>query len=65
MILGTITGAQAKVPVEALYLETGTLSIKCVITVRRMTILDRHDEEIIKKIYIEMIENPLKNDWYH
>ena len=29
------------------------------------TILDRHDEEIIKKVYIAMRENPLKNDWYH
>ena len=69
MILRTITGAQAKVPVEALYLETAALSIKCVISVRRMlylkTILSRHDEEIIKKVYLAMKERTLKGDWYH
>jgi hypothetical protein len=67
MILRAILGAQSKVTVETLYLETGAMSIKNVISVRRMlylkTILDRHDNEIIKKVYIAMKSNPHKGDW--
>ena len=36
MILLTVIGAQSKVPVETLYLETATFSIKYVISVRWM-----------------------------
>ena len=68
MILRTIIGAQAKVPVEALYLETSTLSLRHVISVRRMiylkVILSRTNEEVIRKVYIAMKENPIKGDWY-
>ena len=43
------------------------MSMKNVISVRRMiylkTILDRHDNEIIKKVYNEMKSNPYKGDW--
>ena len=69
MILRTVIGSQAKVPVEALYLETSTLSIKHVIAIRRMlylnTIISQPDDEVVKKVYIAMKENPLKGDWYH
>ena len=54
MILRTVVGAQAKVPVETLYLETSTLSIKHVISVRRMlylkTILSRHEDEVVRRV---------------
>ena len=69
MILRTVIGAQAKVPVEALFLETSSLSIKHIISIRRMlylkTILSRPDSEVVKKVYLAMKENPLKGDWYH
>ena len=69
MILRTVIGAQAKVPVEALFLETSSLSIKQIISIRRMlylkTILGRPDGEVVKKVYLAMKENPLRGDWYH
>ena len=68
MILRAVVGAQSKVPVETLYLETSTLSIKHVISVRRMlylkTILSRHDDEVVKRVYNAIKERPLKGDWY-
>ena len=68
MILRAIVGAQSKVPVETLYLETSTLSIKHVISVRRMlylkTILSRHEDEVVWRVYQAMKERPLKGDWY-
>jgi hypothetical protein len=54
-IMRLIIGAQAKVPIEMLYLETGQLQIKYVITVRRLTylhtILARHENEVTRKTY--------------
>ena len=61
MILLSILGA--KVPVETLYLETGAMSIRSVISVRRMiylkTVLNRHKDEVTKKVYFAMKENPI------
>ena len=69
MILRTVVGAQSKVPVETLYLETSTMSVKHVISVRRMlylkTILSRHEDEVVRRVYTAMKERPLKGDWYH
>ena len=66
-IIRLIVGAQAKVPVEMLYLETAELPIKSVISVRRLaylhTILLRHNSELIKQIYTAMKDRPLKLDW--
>ena len=68
MILRTIFVAQSKVPVETLYLETSTLSIKYVISVRRMlylkTILSRHEDEVIRRVYQAMKERSLKGNLY-
>ena len=66
-ILRLILGAQAKVPIEMLYMETSVLPILDVISVRRMlyyqTILKRHDQEHTKKIFMAMKQHPLKDDW--
>ena len=55
-ILRLILGAKAKVPCEMLYLETGALELKYVIAVRRLVylqnILKKHDEDIVKKVYV-------------
>lgn len=68
-ILRLIIGAQAKVPSEMLYLETGELPIKNVISVRRMlyyhTIMKRHKNELTREIFTAMKENPSKGDWIH
>ena len=66
-ILQAITGAQAKVPTEMLYLETSQLPLSHVISVRRLgywhTILRRPATELIREIYNAMKENPMKGDW--
>ena len=49
-ILRAITGTQAKVPIEMLYLETAQVPVKSAIIVRRLlylqTILQRHESEL-------------------
>ena len=66
-ILRLITGAHRKTPSEMLYLETGALKISHVIAVRRLmylrNILERHDDEVVKKVYIAQKKNPSKGDW--
>ena len=69
MILRTILGAQSKVAVETLFLETSALSIKHVISVRRImylkNILNKHEDEVVSKVYNAMKNSPLKGDWYN
>ena len=66
-ILRLITGSQAKVPIEMLYLETAQLPLKHVMSVRRVlylhTLLNRHKDEITRQVFQAMKEAPLKDDW--
>ena len=66
-ILRGLIGAQAKVPLEHLYLELAALPLSYVIYARRMiylqTILKRCDEELIKQVYVCQKENPVPGDW--
>ena len=66
-ILRLITGAQQKVPLEMLFLETGELPLKYVIIVRRLMyyqeILKRHEKELVKRVFTAMKIDPLKGDW--
>ena len=68
-ILRLITGAQFKVPIKMLYLETAQLPVKNQISVRRLlylkTILDKHESELIRQVYCAMKEDPVKGDWIH
>ena len=63
-----ITGSHSKAPVEQLYLETATLSVTQIISVRRMiylqTILQRPEGELVRNIYEAMKADPLPGDWY-
>ena len=65
-ILQTITGAQAKVPTKMLCLESAQVTIKSVISARRLfylhTIFTRHNKELTRQIYSAMKEAPLKDD---
>ena len=65
--LRLITGAHAKSPAEILNLETNTLPISNVITIKRLsyshTILNRQDSEIVKKVYNLQKKNHSKGDW--
>ena len=62
-----IIGAQDKVPVEILYLETSQLPLSHVISVRRIlywhTLLQRHKEELTSQVYYAMKQSPLRCDW--
>ena len=68
-ILRQCLGAHCKSPSEMLYLESSTLPISSVISVRRLcylqNILKRHDSEIVKKIYTAQKNNPTPGDWIH
>jgi hypothetical protein len=50
-----------------LYLETGCLSLSDVVTVRRLmylhTILQRPENEIVRKVFLEQRNNPCRGDW--
>ena len=69
VIIRSILGAQAKVAVETLCLETSAISIRSVMSVRRMIflkiILSRSEDEVTKKVYLAMKANPYKGDWYY
>ena len=66
-ILRLITGAQAKVPIEMLFLETSQLPVKNIIASRRIlylhNILSRHEDELVRRVYCAMKNSPLKGDW--
>ena len=66
-LLRGILSAHAKTPIEFIYLETGALPLSYVMSARRMiylqTILKRHNEEIIRKVYECQKRNPSPGDW--
>lgn len=66
-ILRLITGAQQKVPPERLFLETGELPLKYVITLRRLMyyqeINKRHNYEIVKRVFTSMKKDTITGDW--
>jgi hypothetical protein len=68
LLIGLVK-AHAKTPIEHLYLETASMPIPFIISVRRLiylqNILQGSDEEIIKKIYKHQKDNPSPGDWCH
>ena len=63
----SLIGSHAKVPIEHLYLETGSLPLSYVISARRMiylkTLLDRHDGELTRRVYNAQLINITNGDW--
>ena len=63
----TIFCVDSKVPLEFLFLETGSLSVKDIISSRRMnylrTLLRREDDELTKRILREQEKNPTAGDF--
>ena len=59
--------AHAKTPLEFLYLESGAIPIRFLISSRRMIylqhILKRKEGELVKKVYEAQAENPTKGDF--
>ena len=68
-LLRCIVGAQAKTPLEFLYLESGVMPLRYIIASRRMmfqqTILKRNEDELTKKIYKAQKNNPIEGDFYN
>ena len=66
-LLRVILGAHSKVPLEMLYLETGTLPIPKVISIRRLMylqeIVKRQENELVSRVYTAMKEEPQPSDW--
>ena len=62
-----ITKSHSKVAREFLHLETGILPLFQVMSSRRIHylwyIIDRNDNELIKRIYIKQNKSPVKGDW--
>ena len=62
-----LLNSHSKTPIEHLYLETAALPIKYIIISTRLIylkeILDRSDNEIIKKVYRCQQSNPSPGDW--
>ena len=66
-LLRGLINAHCKAPKEFLYLETGALPLKWVIAQRRINylknILDRSDDEILKKVFFAQKANPTMGDF--
>ena len=66
-LLREILLCHAKVPLEFLFLETGSLSVRHILSSRRMnyvrTLLKREDDELTKRILREQQNNPTAGDF--
>ena len=66
-LLSSLASGHPKCPKEFHFLETGTLMIRHILTMRRLIyhhhILTRNDREIVRKIYNKQKETPNKGDW--
>ena len=66
-LLRYICSAQAKTPLEFLFLETGSLSLSHIISSRRMNylfeIITRADSELIKRVYTAQKQSPSSGDF--
>ena len=67
MLLRSLLGSHPKTPLEFLYLETGSLPLEFIISIRRMiylkTLLMRNEEELTKRILEEQQKNPTPGDF--
>ena len=66
-LLREILQAHSKTPTEFLYLETGTLPLRWIIAQRRINymkhILNMHDGELIKKVFLAQKDQPTSGDF--
>ena len=66
-LLRGILKAHSKSPTEFLHLETGTMPLRWIILQRRINylrhIVQRHDSELIKKVFLAQKEQPTRGDF--
>ena len=62
-----LTASHAKIPIPALYLETGQVPVGYILACRRIlylqNILHRSDEELIKKVYLAQRADTIEEDF--
>ena len=67
LLLRSLMGSHKKTPLEFLYLETGSLPINFIISIRRITylktLLMRNNEELTKRILSKQFDNPTPGDF--
>ena len=67
-LLRTILSAHSKTPTEMLYLETGALPVKSVMTSRRLNYLKqihmKEEHELVKRIFQAQKDDPKRGDWW-
>jgi hypothetical protein len=68
MYLRKMLEAHSKTPIEALYIETGTMPIRYILKMRRLMywwhlIVRSKENSLIKKVYMAQKANPVANDW--
>ena len=67
LLLRSLMGSHQKTPLEFLYLETGSLPINFIISIRRITylktLLMRNNEELTKRILSKQFDNPTPGDF--
>ena len=68
-LLRGLLKAHPKIPIEALYLETGTIPIRFTLKSRRLgylhTILKKDSEELVKEVYEAQKNDPINGDFFH
>ena len=66
-LLRSILKVHSKTPKKFLYLQTGALPIKWVVAQRRIVfmkhIMERHDDELLKKVFLAQKKNPTLGDF--
>ena len=66
-LLRSVLSPHAKIPTEFLYLKTGVLPVKHVISIRRLKYLleihNREDHKLMKRIHTKQKQNPVRGDW--
>ena len=66
-LLRGLLKAHSKIPIEALHLESGTISIRYILKNRRLcylyTILKKEEEELVREIYDAQKSNPSEGDF--
>ena len=66
-LLRNLLQSHPKTPIEFLYLETGSVPVRHILSSRRInflkTLLSRDDEEVTKRVLMEQLKNPCQGDF--
>ena len=67
-LLNHLVSGHSKSPLEFVYLETGSLKLRCILTQNRLMfhhhLLGLDENETLKKIYVKQKKETTKGDWF-